>query len=728
MLFIALINTIITIHLSVNDALTNQPIPHVQVLCERHHEGAVSDENGNILLHLHPGTHRLKISHIAYEEQTLEIKIPATENPITIKMEPRILQMQGVQIEESSVAETDVPILDYKTIKEQIPFAEPDIFRALEMLPAITSASDFSSAPAIRGLSSNYTSIYLDEAPVLNPYHVGGLFSAFDYGMIGTAKVYPGVAPVQHGDYGGGMIRLLPRFVQKNETQIELGLISTRLRLLRSLNTNWQTNLAFRYFTPQIANKLMTSENYDYYFYDIYWTNQLRLFADLLVQTNVYYSNEILPNSISENRIFIEHAKKLPGYRNLIFSSSAKLRVFKLSLYYSVAPTEMKTNLNWSDNRMAKYGFKIYRTWSNSVTMLKTGFEYEKTKLDYNWHFNRSELEDILGYPPQYMFFDDAPSEYDAHFRYSRFAVFFEMNRQLFHWFDCSAGLRFEQYHDKWYPMPRLTVKQVWKDWQFTFGYGSVYQFAYVLKEKINSEMFNPFIIRFPAQDQPVVIQTASFEITPPTTHFSTVAYLREFEYIPVYNWNTANHVFSNGYSAGLELSYDRNILKGELQVNYSLSISRVALQKRWQISSQERTHQFKLSFKRSLGQHWKLGTQFQLASGYPYSEPTHWLPMYDTNTSDAAPLDFIPRFGEPNNKRFPVYHRLDVSLERDWFLWGGILTARLAILNLYNRKNRFYNAYRYEYYSDILGYERMEIREKPNFPILPTLYLVYNF
>lgn len=723
-----LLNTLILFNLSVKDLQTGSPIPLVQVVCLDHGEGSISDENGEIRLQLEPGSHRLQISHIAYHPKIIDLTIPAAESRISIKLEPRILQMPGVQIEESAVAEYDVPVITGDDIRQRILLAEPDVFRALSLLPAISNTSDFASGPAIRGLSPNFTHIYLDEAPVLNPYHVGGLFSAFDYGMIESVKIYPGVAPVQYGDYGSGMIRLLPRFVPKNETQIEMGLISARLRTLQSLHPNWQTGLVLRYFTPQIINRILTGKNYDYYFYDLHWTNQHRLFSDLLIQSNLYYSNEIMPNSISRDRAYPEYLEKIPAYQNLIFSASAKLGAFKLCLYYSKAPTEMKTNLNQAENQMVKYGVKVYNTISRPNSLIKTGFEVEKTVFDYHWHFYRSALEAVLGYPPQYMFFDDAPGEFDAHFRYSRIAAFAELSRTFLRRGDTSAGLRFERYRNHIYSMPRVTLKQSWNNWQVTTGYGLVYQFSFAKNDKGQSEFFNPFIIRFPAADRPVGVHTISLEIIPPISGFSTVIYFRKFEQLPVYDWNRAFYHFSTGFSGGLEATYERRLSNADLQINYSGSLSRIARANQWQKSSQDRPHQLKMAVNFPLGRHWHCGWQFQLASGNLYSTPTHWLPIYSMDLLNGEPMDFIPRFAQPNNRRYPFYHRLDLSLEREWQVPGGTLIGKLSVLNLYNHQNHFYTAYAYEYYSYILDEKRTQINEKTNLPVLPTIYLVYTF
>ncbi len=84
----------------------------------------------------------------------------------------------------------------------------------------------------------------------------------------------------------------------------------------------------------------------------------------------------------------------------------------------------------------------------------------------------------------------------------------------------------------------------------------------------------------------------------------------------------------------------------------------------------------------------WEFGT------GRPYTKVYGFdlaldLPLQQPTSSPGTAFTFYDR---PYGARLPVYHRLDVSLERDVTLSGGLaLEAKVGAINTYDRSNIFY-------------------------------------
>jgi len=76
---------------------------------------------------------------------------------------------------------------------------------------------------------------------------------------------------------------------------------------------------------------------------------------------------------------------------------------------------------------------------------------------------------------------------------------------------------------------------------------------------------------------------------------------------------------------------------------------------------------------------------------------------------------------GPRNGERFPVYHRLDVSLRRTSVKSWGTLTPYISLLNVYNRQNPLFFFYEY----DALPPARTGVSM---FPFLPTIGLDVSF
>ncbi|MEZ4382076.1 MAG: hypothetical protein R3A79_12065 [Nannocystaceae bacterium] len=75
----------------------------------------------------------------------------------------------------------------------------------------------------------------------------------------------------------------------------------------------------------------------------------------------------------------------------------------------------------------------------------------------------------------------------------------------------------------------------------------------------------------------------------------------------------------------------------------------------------------------------WQLGGRFRLSSGLPYTPVVGAL---------GEGMTFFPIYGEPLRERFPLFHQLDVRVDKRWVLRRTIVSAYLDVLNVYNQQN----------------------------------------
>lgn len=121
--------------------------------------------------------------------------------------------------------------LDATTLEYAPALAEKDAFRAIQMLPSVAAASDFSSALYIRGGSPDQSVVLVDGAPIFNPYHLGGIFSAIDPDAIATIEVHPGGMPAGEPDRASGVVKVWTRDGGRDRVRGHgaIGLVSSRL-------------------------------------------------------------------------------------------------------------------------------------------------------------------------------------------------------------------------------------------------------------------------------------------------------------------------------------------------------------------------------------------------------------------------------------------------------------------------------------------------------------------
>ena len=114
----------------------------------------------------------------------------------------------------------------------------------------------------------------------------------------------------------------------------------------------------------------------------------------------------------------------------------------------------------------------------------------------------------------------------------------------------------------------------------------------------------------------------------------------------------------------------------------------------------------------------WELSTRWQYGSGLPYSRAVG----FDGFILMDRPVDVFSEVGSrrviyerPYNGTLPSYHRLDVSVQRNFRLRGGVLGVQGGVINIYDRANLFY-------------LDTFTLTRVNQLPIIPTVGVKYGF
>jgi TonB-dependent Receptor Plug Domain len=95
--------------------------------------------------------------------------------------------------------------------------------------------------------------------------------------------------------------------------------------------------------------------------------------------------------------------------------------------------------------------------------------------------------------------------------------------------------------------------------------------------------------------------------------------------------------------------------------------------------SSYDQRHNLVVLASYALPHNFRIGGRFRLVSGSPYTPVVGTL----VNEFGAYPLD-----GETNSRRFPVFHQLDLRLDRVWYRKRTTWTTYVDVQNVYNHQN----------------------------------------
>jgi hypothetical protein len=92
------------------------------------------------------------------------------------------------------------------------------------------------------------------------------------------------------------------------------------------------------------------------------------------------------------------------------------------------------------------------------------------------------------------------------------------------------------------------------------------------------------------------------------------------------------------------------------------------------------------------IGRGWELGMRYRLSSGYMYTPNQYG--FYDENVGTYVPLSAYPA----DNSRLPLFHSLDIRIDKTWKTGWGKIGAYLDVLNVYNQGNVDGLSYDYNY------------------------------
>ncbi len=212
-------------------------------------------------------------------------------------------QLNEVVISSAASQNIKRPLLGVSTLNietvRKLPTAlgEIDIMRGLQMLPGVSSVGEASNGVNIRGGTTDQNLMLLDGAPIFNPTHMFGLFSAFPSEAVSGFDLYKGTVPARYGGRAAAVLDVslarpnLTKFSAEggasfvsNRVKLDVPIIKDRLGIMvsgRGALNDWAL--------PLVSEKLKEIKAK---FYD----GSAKLFAKIndknTLSASAYYSND----------------------------------------------------------------------------------------------------------------------------------------------------------------------------------------------------------------------------------------------------------------------------------------------------------------------------------------------------------------------------------------------------------------------------------------------------
>lgn len=198
----------------VTDASNNKPIPFATIVIQGKDAGAYTDDNGIYTITLPIGLYNIICSSVGYKSKTItEVEVkqskPAT---INITLEPANTELQNVVIQASKFSfdkNSESPV-SLRTIGvneiQRNPGGNRDISRVLQSLPGVQTITSFRNDILIRGGGPNENRFYVDgiEVPNINHFATqgssGGPVGLLNVDLIKDVKFYSSAFPANRGN------------------------------------------------------------------------------------------------------------------------------------------------------------------------------------------------------------------------------------------------------------------------------------------------------------------------------------------------------------------------------------------------------------------------------------------------------------------------------------------------------------------------------------------------
>jgi hypothetical protein len=756
-----------TIQGVVRAAGSGAPVASAVVRIAELRRTAQTDEQGFFVFpDLPAGAWHVRASALDYQPEEVVAEVPGAgvlrlEFELTRRPVPlRAVDVRGIEPGRGpGPAEAGPPpaTLRGRDLRAVPALAEPDVLRALQTLPGVAAASDFSSALYVRGGSPDQNLILLDGIPLENPYHLGGLFGAVDPDAVESVELLPGGFPAGVGDRLSSVLDIRTREGGRDRVRTTgaVSLISSRAGIDGPLPGRGSYALSLRHtyldlFTRGTTAVGLTRSSFPYGFSDAHLkvVEPLPGMGRLTVSGYVDREHLVTPRSDSgDERWDFGWGSQAVGahwWQPWSGTVAGDVRVAfsrfagHFDLFEPLLEPVQGAAAGVPDPRLS-VGTRTESvllaaglTWYRRDHELHAGAQLDAYRFGHD--IAAGGDPDVADYLPPFRL-DESPATVAAWAEDAWRAgegVWLRAGVRVL-----SAGERGTAWLPRlgasWAASPRLSL---------SLAAGRSAQVVHSLRdgESVASNVIAyDLLAPVPAE---IGLSTADEVIAGADwagryTRVRVDAYEKRMRGLPLLpvpenplvGGLSAPDEFraGSGRARGVELTAHWSRGGAALSLAYALTHADRTLDTLRYVPRFERRHTLDLGGSLPWGEGGQVSARLTLASGQPYSPVVGFLPEYRYDPASGTFVEqpsVIPIYGPYNSARLPAYFRLDAGVRRElhprWFGHRGAVTPYLQVLNVLNTHNVLA--------TDVA--ERFPPRTSyaPELPFLPTVGVEWRF
>ncbi|MBN2890329.1 MAG: TonB-dependent receptor [Bacteroidales bacterium] len=654
-------------------------------------------------------------SFLGYEKQSESFHLVGNiEHSISLKMNIEELKIVTVTEHDNSDLTRNNPLKNQRIssleiTKKPILGGDNDVIKSLQAVAGINLFGEGSVIFNVRGGDKGQNAVFIDEAPIYNPSHLLGFFSAIAPDAINSISVYKNDFPIQYGGRLSSMIDIRT----KDGNMHKLGFDGNISPLLSTFSIDGPLKKEKSSFLITLRKSHLNYlykkniPNLSIDFYDFHIKYNLKINRENRIYFALYsgYDNLQINNSALrwKNNTFTfrwNHLFSDKMFSNSTFYTSS----YKYSLFYSIPDDVYWT----SDVKIVSFknDFTYYKSSKHTIFF---GFEtsirtFNPGNLNYGEYYINAVrasnvLDNTLYFGGEIRTKEKFSIKYGLRFlNWNNFGptVIYNYNENYLIIDTIYQGLPIFNTYNRFEPR----ISGIWafsEKFSTSFAYSHNVQFLQFLSNSISP--FTTLDVWMPA----------STNIKPQTAdQFSLGLFLKlpEIEFVSEFYLKQMNNQidfsnqpslflnpfiesqlrFGKAYAYGTEFSLKKQ--KGTFKFVINYSYSRAFKQTNGINSSNiypamwDKPHNFYSNFSFDFSDRTSLNLTFVYFSGNRFSSPTGFY-YYQNYT--------VPIYEEKNNDKLPDYHRLDVAFKwrlnkRNENRFEHFLT--FSIYNFYGHKN----------------------------------------
>jgi hypothetical protein len=668
-------------------------------------QGAVSGSNGLYQIEtVPPGRYALRVTFVGYASyrDTLRLE-PGSVRTLTVALDPATEQLGEIVVEEEGGAATleggaqTVRAADIARIPT--PDVSGDLVSYLQALPSVVSSGDRGGQLFIRGGTPSQNLVLLDGVPVYLPFHIVGFYSAFPEDLVANADVYAGGFGAQYSSRISSVIDVTMREGNKRSLDAsgsvspflvsariegpvndegDLSMIgSTRQSILESAESVYSTDMPFRFSDTFVKLHGTPSDQSRYSLMGLHTYDRGRVDAGDVAADDVFrWQNVALGARLFALPTGSERAVEVTG--GLSYASNEvgaperperSSRILRLGATFDFLDPEGQTKLNWG---------------------LFTRMHWMARSIEEQFAGIQDESEVALGV--------GGYGELDV-----------DLTETL-----CVTPGTVLSWYDGVVPIPEPRVRLSWRphdDHTFTAASGVYWQpVSGLTDDRDAGSVFTVWTLDTDrTESQRAIHAMGGWQASLGPFQTAIEGYYKHLRDLRVPQFGTrasfsTEFTRANGTVYGFDTRLELPREHGYAYVGYGFTWTRyraadepLAVREGDPITEyhppHDRRHQINAVVSADLEPYtasvrWSFGSglPFTRFSGFDEFIPPRGLPDVRGQLGESRVF-----LSEPYAERLPVYHRLDVSLQRTFTVGAAELVTQVGAINAYDRRNLFY-------------------------------------